>query len=979
MTTNSITPRLSVGADYADNLTDLFRRVQLLEQQAQGISGVVSTFPTGIVVGSGGGAVTVSTAISAVTGLTTSGGAYLTYGYIDVNWTIPDSTINEVEVFYALKALTGGSYDIPRSFMVGGTGTRINSLIAGRTYGIYVVPRNILGIPGTATPAFVSGLPVYQDCAVPADGTTPPTLAGLITNLGADAMVVAWNGVPSTELDVLDGGYYEVQLDATDNTFTHVLDDWRGAASVMSFDGLRALTGGSTTLARTANLPTISSIKNTLTTITAAVAGSGIFTITLGAGHGVLANEIVTLSGFTPSNYNGTWFVQSVTSTTIVLSSATFVVGSPGNATVMGTGVNNTKWTYTFATAHGLVAGNYFETTGFVPAGYNSPNLQVFSVPSTTTLTVLNGNATPGTITTTGTSGYGIISSTQTNIKVASSATLPTSGNYTLYNNAEQMQVTAGQGTLSLTVTRGINGSTPQANSIEGTSITSGPLSGNYWVRVRAVSVGGVPGAWTVANGGGPVAAGGVSGTDILARSIAAASIVAGSITANEIAANTITAANIAAGTITATQLGALQLTVGQYIRSSNYLAGTTGWNIDQNGNAEFNNVMVRGTIDSSVIIGSVIETSAAAPKLLMGANTVTYPWYGTSTNASLLFYAGGTGANDATNPASIAAIVDSNNYSGMVYFAPGGSGTTTYGHMVIDSLGIHISNGGTATFDVFSKAVNISSDGSGITLTTYGTDDVDISSTRDFFVSASRNWQCSGAGFAELGASGGNVTIYSTNNGIILDATTAGQQIFLNSPLVNVPTAFTSSGTIAASGGITGNGLSNTSNITNTYTGFGNWLWIGGDGRPNFTISNSLTSYTTLNAFAFNATSDRSLKESIADLADSTLLHKLRPVSFSWKDRPDEPGTHFGLIAQEVQAIFPDMVREAIGPDELHTYTAEEHQEAERFGVALPTVKAPGAGTGLLTMNYSELIPLLITEVQKLRQEVDLLKQGAH
>lgn len=966
--TNTINPR-SIGSDYAENLTDLFRRVQILEQQAEGISGVVNTFPGGIVVGTGGGATVVTTAISSVTGLTTSGGAYLGYGYADVNWTIPDATVDEVEVFYALKAISGGTYDIPRSVMVSGTGTRINSLIAGRTYGIYVVPRNILGIPGTATPAFVSGLPVYQDVVIPQDSTVPPTLASILTNLGSDTLVVAWTPVPSTELDVLDGGYYEAQIDATDNTFTHVLQDWRGSAAVMSFDGLGALTGGTTTLARSGTLPTISSISNALTAITAAVAGNGIFTLTLGTGHGVLANEIVTLTGFTPTNYNGTWFVQSITSTTVVLSAATFVVGAPVNATVMGTGVNNTKWTYTFASAHGLSVGNYFDITGFVPIGYNSPNLLVFAVPTTTTLTVLNGTSLPGAITTVGTSGYGIISSTQTVVKTTSTTGFPTSGNYSILNSSEQMLVTTGQGTTTLGVTRGYNGTTPQVNAQEGTKITSGPAQGSFWVRVRAVSVGGVPGAWTLANSGSPVQAGGVSGTDILARTITAVSIQAGSITSNEIAANTIQAANIAAGTITATQLGAIQLTVGQYIRSSNYLAGVSGWNIDQNGNAEFNNVMVRGVIDSSIVIGSVIETAASGMRAVMGANSITYSWSSVPVaSANIAFHAGGTGAGDDANPATIASYVDFSQFSGLFLYAPGGT-VGNWSSLIISTDGV-IAQSFTNPFSVFTKGMTLNSTNAELDIEVDGVFQLALTTQGNILMEFDTTFLLEGTTGVMQFQTGGQVSLTSTSNSVVLEATSSGQLIFLDSPLVNM------AGLCSVDNTLTADGLANSNNITTTYTGFGNWLWIGGDGRPNFTISSTLTSYTTLNAFAFNATSDRSLKENIVEVADSSLLHKLRPVSFSWKDRADEPGTHFGLIAQEVQSIFPDMVKEVIGPDTLHSL--EERNAAKRFGVQLPKAKSPGVGTGLLTMNYSELIPLLVSEVQKLRQAVDTL-QGAH
>lgn len=47
---------------------------------------------------------------------------------------------------------------------------------------------------------------------------------------------------------------------------------------------------------------------------------------------------------------------------------------------------------------------------------------------------------------------------------------------------------------------------------------------------------------------------------------------------------------------------------VGGAIRSPNYVAGSLGWRIASNGFAEFSNVTVRGTIDSSVITGGQID-----------------------------------------------------------------------------------------------------------------------------------------------------------------------------------------------------------------------------------------------------------------------------------------------------------------------------------------------------------------------------------
>lgn len=67
------------------------------------------------------------------------------------------------------------------------------------------------------------------------------------------------------------------------------------------------------------------------------------------------------------------------------------------------------------------------------------------------------------------------ITTSQTTITLTSATGFPGSGNYTLWVGAEQMTVTGGQGTTSLTVTRGVNGSTALA-SASGTAVTNTPI-----------------------------------------------------------------------------------------------------------------------------------------------------------------------------------------------------------------------------------------------------------------------------------------------------------------------------------------------------------------------------------------------------------------------------------------------------------------------------------------------------------------------
>lgn len=79
------------------------------------------------------------------------------------------------------------------------------------------------------------------------------------------------------------------------------------------------------------------------------------------------------------------------------------------------------------------------------------------------------------------------------------------------------------------------------------------------------------------------------------------------------------------------------------------------------------------------------------------------------------------------------------------------------------------------------------------------------------------------------------------------------------------------------------------------------------------------------------------SLKQIELDMEDS-VKHYLYE-----KDSPVLINTHFGLIAQELQSIYPNLIRED--------------------------------GNGYLSVNYTELIPVLIQSIQELKTELDELR----
>jgi hypothetical protein len=88
--------------------------------------------------------------------------------------------------------------------------------------------------------------------------------------------------------------------------------------------------------------------------------------------------------------------------------------------------------------------------------------------------------------------------------------------------------------------------------------------------------------------------------------------------------------------------------------------------------------------------------------------------------------------------------------------------------------------------------------------------------------------------------------------------------------------------------------------------------------------------------------TSDARQKREIKDLSSGLpQVLKLRPVSFKWKAGADSR-VHFGLVAQEVESVLPDVVQRGDQPDDP------------------------------LGLNYSELVPVLIKAVQTQQKMIE-------
>ena len=111
----------------------------------------------------------------------------------------------------------------------------------------------------------------------------------------------------------------------------------------------------------------------------------------------------------------------------------------------------------------------------------------------------------------------------------------------------------------------------------------------------------------------------------------------------------------------------------------------------------------------------------------------------------------------------------------------------------------------------------------------------------------------------------------------------------------------------------------------------------------PNGT--NKLTVNGSISATAFNVSSDRRLKTNIKNLQYGLKeVLALEPVSYNWKKTP-AVDKQLGLIAQDAKKTIPEIV-------------------------------SGNEKTGTLSINYTELVPVLINAIKEQQQQIDELKK---
>jgi hypothetical protein len=129
-----------------------------------------------------------------------------------------------------------------------------------------------------------------------------------------------------------------------------------------------------------------------------------------------------------------------------------------------------------------------------------------------------------------------------------------------------------------------------------------------------------------------------------------------------------------------------------------------------------------------------------------------------------------------------------------------------------------------------------------------------------------------------------------------------------------------------------------NVGDITNVSAGT-NLTGGGSSGSVTLNVTASPT-FTTVTATTFNTTSDRNTKTDITPISDAvSKVQQLGGYSFTFKDSGEKSS---GVIAQEVQAVLPELVQEG--------------------------------GEGHLTVQYGNMVGLLIEAIKEQQAQIDAL-----
>jgi polyhydroxyalkanoate synthesis regulator phasin len=127
---------------------------------------------------------------------------------------------------------------------------------------------------------------------------------------------------------------------------------------------------------------------------------------------------------------------------------------------------------------------------------------------------------------------------------------------------------------------------------------------------------------------------------------------------------------------------------------------------------------------------------------------------------------------------------------------------------------------------------------------------------------------------------------------------------------------------------------------------------------------------------------SDQKLKQNIKDVTSAMdIINQLHPKIYNFRSDGDYKsmnlpiGTHYGLIAQDVEKVLPNIVKNSrFQADAAQAQTPYQPEQAN--AKSSQASSKSGDAIDYKAVNYTELIPLLIKGMQEQQKEIDALKQ---
>ena len=134
---------------------------------------------------------------------------------------------------------------------------------------------------------------------------------------------------------------------------------------------------------------------------------------------------------------------------------------------------------------------------------------------------------------------------------------------------------------------------------------------------------------------------------------------------------------------------------------------------------------------------------------------------------------------------------------------------------------------------------------------------------------------------------------------------------------------------------------------------------------------------------------SDRSLKQNIKEFNSAmSIINKLKPLQYEFRhdgnyDMMNLPtGSHYGLIAQDVESVLPNLVKETQFETNMGKRSLAAKPDPSGKPSSANTAEAKGESINFKAVNYVELIPIMIkamqeqqTVIENQQKEIDELK----